>query len=340
MKDRNLKRKAPMLAQFSAQPSHQRGLSMIELMVAMALSLTLMAGVFQIFVGNKKSFEITRDLSDMQENGRMAMTFLGESLRMADHWAGLEGGDVNSTASFGTLPASDCDATWLVDTETAIEGFEGGTAAPTDIDGCISNYVPNSDVIVVRYADARELIDDAELAAGGDRVFVRLSLNGGGRIVNGNDSTQAIADIPQGTAVLNFPYAAELFFLRACSLENAGACVDDIPTLVRLSFNGNDYVQQPLIEGIEQVQYEYGVDTDADFLVDDYVQPAGVGDWGEVMSVRISVVARASNIDIAVNDTGTYTMAGGYDHTAPAGDNRFRRKLYNREIHIRNRSRL
>jgi len=322
---------------------NQHGLSLIELMVAMALSLILMAGVFQIFVGNKKSFELTRDLSDMQENGRMALTFLSESVRMADHWAGLEGGDVSSSAALTGGLTGDCDLVWMFDTAVALQGFEGGTTADTDIDDCLgNNYLPNTDVLVMRYADGRELVSDAELAdaSNASKVYIRLSLTDGGQIVNGADSGAVIADIPAGNGVQTFPYAAELYFIRACSMENAGVCIDDIPTLVRLSLSGDNYVQQPLVEGVEQVQYDYGVDTDDDLVVDDYVASGGVADWDEVMSVRISVIARASQIDIEVTDANTYDMAGNYTHTADVAVNQFRRKQYNREVHVRNRSRL
>ena len=334
--------------------SKQKGLSLIELMVAMALSLILMAGVFQIFVSNKKSFEITRDLSDVQENGRLGLTFVGESVRMADHWGGLEG----SIVADGSVTVSDistnCDSTWILDTQTAIEGFEGGADAPVE---CIKNddenYMPNTDVLVVRYADARSQVVEADLASvNGDDVFVRVATAEQARLFKGSAVAAATSAIPADDGVFNFPYMAELYYVRNCSILGAGskcdASVDSTPTLVRMTLRGNDFEEQPLVEGVEQLKFEYGIDTDDDQVADTYVLASDLGaanknasdDWDDVLSVRMSLIARATQVDIQVDDTSDYNMVGNYTYQAAANVRQYRRKQYNREIHLRNRSRL
>jgi len=64
----------------------QTGLTLIEILVAMVISLILMAGVLQIFQSNKQSFRVQESLSLIQENGRTAMRILAEELRMAAFW--------------------------------------------------------------------------------------------------------------------------------------------------------------------------------------------------------------------------------------------------------------
>ena len=331
--------------------SKQKGLSLIELMVAMALSLILMAGVFQIFVSNKKSFEITRDLSDVQENGRLGLTFVGESVRMADHWGGLEGSIVADGGSTVTDVDVTCDSGWILDTETAIEGFEGGANAPIDcIKEQLTNYMDNTDVLVVRYADARSQVTEADLASvDANDVFVRVATAQQARLFEGSAVAAATAAIPADDGVFNFPYMAELYYVRNCSILGAGskcdASVDSTPTLVRMTLNGNTFEEQPLVEGVEQLQFEYGIDTDGDQVADTYVNAGDSeldtnDEWDEVLSVRMSLISRASQIDIQVDDTNTYAMVGDYDYQAATGIRKYRRKQYNREIHLRNRSRL
>src|SRR5690606_32670244 len=46
------------------------GFSVVELMVAMAISLLLLAGVVAIFSSSRSSYETTTRLSRIQENGR------------------------------------------------------------------------------------------------------------------------------------------------------------------------------------------------------------------------------------------------------------------------------
>ncbi len=334
----------------------QHGLSMIELMVAMALSLILMAGVLQIFISNKKSFEITRDLSDVQENGRLGLTFIGESIRNADHWGALEGGDLSNGASVDSVTSGTCNSAWILDSEVAIQGFEGGATAPVDcIQNAIDNYVPDTDVLVLRYADGRSMVPETDVAglatAGANNVYVRVLTAEQGRIFNGSDAANAVTAIPADVAVLTFPFITELYYVRRCSIRNGAVCDDDLdntPSLVRMTLNANSFQEQTLVEGVEQLQFEYGVDTDdvdKALIVDSFVtaDDAQFGDitgWEDVLSVRMSLVARATQLDIQVDDGKTYELAGSFDHTAASALRQFRRKQYNREINLRNRSRL
>ncbi len=63
--------------------SKQRGLTLIELMIAMALSLMLAAGAVMIFTSNKQTAVFQEGFSRLQENGRFAMDILQTNLRMA-----------------------------------------------------------------------------------------------------------------------------------------------------------------------------------------------------------------------------------------------------------------
>ena len=63
----------------------QRGLTLVEIMVAMAISLVLLAGIIQIFLGSKQAYRVQDGLARLQENGRFAMEFMGRSIREAGY---------------------------------------------------------------------------------------------------------------------------------------------------------------------------------------------------------------------------------------------------------------
>lgn len=69
----------------SSQPQRMRGLSLVELMVALAVSLLLLAGVFQIYLGNRQSYDTQQGISLVQESGRFATLFLSRSIRHAGY---------------------------------------------------------------------------------------------------------------------------------------------------------------------------------------------------------------------------------------------------------------
>lgn len=64
----------------------QAGLSLIELMIAIALGALLLLGLVQIFSGVRTTFGTTEALSRIQENSRFALEFIRRDVRMAGHF--------------------------------------------------------------------------------------------------------------------------------------------------------------------------------------------------------------------------------------------------------------
>ena len=62
---------------------HQRGLTLVELMVAMTLGLLVMIGVSNIFIANSATFRMADNLAGAQENGRMAFEMISREIREA-----------------------------------------------------------------------------------------------------------------------------------------------------------------------------------------------------------------------------------------------------------------
>lgn len=63
----------------------QRGFSIIELVIASALSLVLVAGVATIYMGSRQTYNARDELSTMQENARSAISALTKHLEHAGY---------------------------------------------------------------------------------------------------------------------------------------------------------------------------------------------------------------------------------------------------------------
>ena len=59
----------------------QQGLSLVELMVAIALGLFLSWGAIQAFLSGKQTYSTQQALSRIQENARLVQDFLGFDIR-------------------------------------------------------------------------------------------------------------------------------------------------------------------------------------------------------------------------------------------------------------------
>jgi len=65
------------------------GFSLVELMVALVVGLLLLAGVLQILLGNRESFEAQRGIADVQEQGRLVTFFMENVVAHAGHRVNL-----------------------------------------------------------------------------------------------------------------------------------------------------------------------------------------------------------------------------------------------------------
>ena len=329
-----------------------KGFTLVELMIVMALSLMLMVGILELFSSHKQSFELIHGANTQQENARVSGALIAASLRMADHWAGVSAEDVEFGDTSLASSLGECDAAWIFNSAEAVRGYDGGSTISNVNDfpvGCIEpdNYVENSDLLMLRYADGRTLASDVDIAhrRHSKQYFVRVAAGISAYVFNGANSAQAVLKSPPVNGTYNMPYRAELYFLRPCSHKVNGDCLYGLPTLTRLTLNGNKFSQQALIEGIEQLQFSYGVDLSDNQEIDDYKPANAVSDWGKVISVRLSLISRSLNKDQSFDELGKeYLMEGdmaeaGSGYVVSLPDKNFRRKHYQREVFIRNRGR-
>ncbi len=334
-------------------PQRQHGISLVEIMIAITLGLVLMTGVIQFFIGNKQAYKMQQSINGLQENGRYALRQITDSLRMADHWGGVDGADINgSPIVTGT---GGCDAAWILNIGEGLLGYEGAANSPLPA-GCIDNadYVADSDAFVVRHAGGNFFTSaNASSGTNASGIWLRVAVGRRGRLFRGADITSLPADLynaadADAVGLYNYPYRISVYFIRPCSAKAGTACTatDDggrpVPTLTSLTLVGDQLIEQPLANGVEQMQLEYGVDANLDTNVEFYATAAQVtaaNQWNRIASIRVSLIVRADERS-KILDTNNYTLPSGYVFT-PVGDaQRYQRKIFTSVVQIRNRSRF
>jgi len=123
--------------------SRQRGLTIVEILVAMVVSLILLGGVLQIFISNQRTAALQESMSRVQENARFASHFLTRNIREAGYQGcGLDVPVVN------TLNNNDT-ASW--DLGVGLEGYDNvGTNLPARLSATGIQPIPGTDVVIVR----------------------------------------------------------------------------------------------------------------------------------------------------------------------------------------------
>jgi type IV pilus assembly protein PilW len=334
--------------------THQLGISMVEILVALVISLFLLGGIVQVYIGNKASYTFTDNIGRIQENGRFAMDTLTQDLRMAGFW-GCAIFDPDDTANITNNldPNGTGYDPELYDflLQGAIEGTENDGLNGSDsvslrgskpmqvnvhppynvstsamLHVTANDSVQPGDIVMVsncRGADIFQVTNTTNSTTASQNALVHNT--GGGSPGNYNPS-----NCQGGNAhCLSQTYGSDaaLFEMQAVTYSIAPGASGE-PALWR-SENGTNL---ELIEGIEQMQVLYGLDTDDDDFPNQYVISTAVPDMYDVISVRIMLLVR-SNTDFIAEANQSYSFNG---NNITAADRRLR-QVFTTTIALRNR---
>jgi type IV pilus assembly protein PilW len=127
-----------------------RGFSLIELLIALALSLVVVLGVVQVFVAAKNTYVSQNAAAAMQEDARFVLSKMIQEIRMVGMFGCLQTiTDASSTGDFNAsriTPISWDNATLKLTLVTADVGTGGGTPTWTVISDCRNSATAYSDL--------------------------------------------------------------------------------------------------------------------------------------------------------------------------------------------------
>jgi type IV pilus assembly protein PilW len=311
-----------------------RGFSIVELMVAMVITLILLAGIGQIFLSSKKSYNLQDSLSRMQESGRYAMDTLTQDLRRAGYWGGNS--DINEIG--GTLPRLDENGTCLsgnTDWARMLDKKVFGLNDNRTNYGCLpSTTLPSQDVLLVRYAAPWQVGGTTTPGFENNHFYLRSSLFEGKLFKGSDEASNPIA----AAAVRTSELVSRVYFINPSSAPGTNKCGGGtVPSLFRLGLANGVPTVEEIAYGVENLQVQYGIDTAAPAdSVDSYVDAGAPGDsmWDDVIAVRIWLLVRAECPDTGYTNTTVYNMAGT---ALPAFNDSYRRMLYTSTVRLRNK---
>lgn len=306
----------------------QYGLTLIELMVAVTIGLILMAGVMQIYLSNKNTYRVTEGLSRLQENGRFAIHFLVKDIRIAGYQGCKK--RINSTINTAAIPA-----VYLFDEFSSINGIDSSDGGE-DIDGGGDDISPllGSDVLRIQTGRSCGILTAAMAnKAASIQVTTTCEFNNNDFFIVSDCESSSIARItnvapvvsPITHAALNRAYSAGSDFLKVESVSYFVANnLNGVPALMRR--NNVDGTTEELVENVDDLQFEYGEDTNGNGTANRYIAAGSVSNMQNVVSIRMTVSVRTAN-DMLSQSSGPIPVGGT--------DNRIR-KTYSTTIAIRN----
>ena len=327
------------------------GFSLVELMIAVTLGLIILAALTTFFVQTSDNRrEMDRNTRQI-ENGRYAIETLREDIALAGFYA--DTAPLITPTTWVTNPVCPADIAsfgFNADPYTApvpIFGYEGLAGVPLT---CLQNLILGQDIVAIRRFNT-EPVTPATALLNVDRWYLQngrcaaqleaeptkhLVLGTGGGPAGGFSRLE-VSCVNTDIAPI-WRLREQVYYLRSCS--TCTPAPDGIPTLWKAELDpaGTATMKHyPLVEGIEQMRVDYGVDNTGDGLPDVWKRlPATAAEWANVTSVKVYLVSR--NLEQSPNwvDSKTYNL-GLWGDTVPLND-KYKRHAYSALITLPNRS--
>ena len=353
--------------------NHQRGISLIELMISMALGLLIMTAIGGLFVASSRSHTELQKSAAQIENGRYATETLTEDLKHAGFYGRLA---VLPALSGAQDPcATSTDATLEAAIALPVQVFRAANfASRPDISatscGALltnANLAVGSDIIVVRRADTHIMapadtaeLNEAYIQANSAQADIRFG-NGNTLTANGgtaNNSTPPTVLKKDLSPADVRKHEVHVYFVAPCSVSSgaSGKCAagdDSIPTLKRLELKVDTstgslaMVIVPLVEGIDNVKVEWGIDDQpttinvstgvaGDGIVDSYVAAPTDAQLSNAVAAKVFVLARNTEATSGYVDDKTYTLGTVGGTTTTATNDAFKRHAFANEVRLMN----
>jgi len=313
----------------------QKGLSLIELMVAMVIGLILVAGVIEIYVNSKQTYRNQDALSRLQENGRYALSTLVTKIRPAG-FAGC-----GSLEAVETNVIADPPVPSTFNKFTAVTGYEnnGGQSWDATLPPELGAVVDDTDVITLaRTGDCGATLagnlepNNANIQVDADNtcdfkqddvlmisdcekadVFRIVNTVSGTKIQTvthsqGSNNANTLSKLYQEDAEI-LDFSSETYFIR-----NGASGVPALWVLDGTQAAGAGNNPLELVEGVENLQVQYGIDDGFDSVPDRYVDAdVAKANWDKVVAVRIQLLLRTiENVQAAQYTFNDVNYSGGF----------------------------
>jgi len=315
-----------------------RGMSLLELMLALLLGTLVVASAIGIFLANRKTMATSQGLGQMQQNMQVAFELLGRELRQAganpcSRHLPLANIIHAPVSRWWTNLAStqNPDETWNAPWRNTLRGlttaeFAAGTSAGARVAG--------SDAIEVLSADTKTA---TVVAHDGTRFILNTSAHGfssgnlllvcdpfqaslfqgtvsGANITHPTGGMNCSGDLglPGGCNAQPFIYAPHALMTRwAPTRWYLGHNGRDGTSLYQMTLDGNGQgvTRQEMVEDVSALQFRYLLAGASEYVP----LPSVGGQWNAVIGVKIELALTASGVKnddgVALTRTAVHTVS-------------------------------
>lgn len=326
--------------------AHSRGFSLVELMISTTISLMLLATLLAVFANASSARSKFERNSRQFENGRYTVDLLTSDLRLAGYYGEV---DLNALTGPAVLPdpCSTAATEWAAAMPIHVQGYHRGLGAPP----CVpADVKANTDILVVRRVKTCVAGVGACEGPVSGRPYLQTAL------CSSDSKPYVIGAFGSTTFGLRHqdcvtPAALREYLVNIYFISTDNGAGKKIPTLMKMELAGSSMVRVALVEGIEEMHIEYGIDDDGDGHPDSYTaDPTHYGypgcgictaayNWSNVVTARLHLLARSPEPFTDYVDSNRYALgrdAAGQGVTFGPTNDAYRRQVYTALVRIEN----
>ncbi|KJZ00873.1 PilW family protein [Pseudoalteromonas ruthenica] len=315
----------------------QLGLTLVEMMVSLLVGAVILAGVMFTYVGMKATTNDTMSIGELQETGRLALEIISSDIQQAGFWGTFyEKGLTPSNTQTLPPPAAECasgpnNGSFPDGSNVPFLFVFALTSTGADHFGCLTSPNDNSDIIQVKRLEGNNTLPGGMQ---GNRYYFVAAHN------EAQFTTSALGALPKPNATI-WPYTHNVYYVDEQTFVVNGENLT-IPVLMRRRLTTAGMRAETVMEGVENIYLNFGLDTNGDNRVDSYrsANQMQLADWAQqgvqVLTIQLNVLVRALQPDPSANIVNqTYQLGGVNGRTLNFNDN-FRRAVFTSTIQLRN----
>ncbi len=256
-----------------------KGLTLLELLVAMAISAVLMAAIYRTFIGQHKTYAVQEQVVDMQQNVRVAINRMMREIRMAGF------GNVSTALP---LSAKDGPFLYIITPKDNVDYIKGQNDDQITIIGAFEQISTLAAVPTVGTNTIQLAGNPSEFNLN-YRKYVCIGGLETHIINNVVPSTNTITFLDNDNVVNNFPVGTPVYKVKAITYRlrwDTGS--PSMPVLTRED-NTDGGGSQVVAENIENLQFRY--------ILNDGSESDLPADPLKIRMVRVTINARTRMSD-------------------------------------------
>lgn len=270
-----------MMISANMQFDQSHGRSLVEIMIALTISMVILIALVTLFAANKQIYRVTDDKARLDEEGRLAINLIAFHLRMAGYGSLITAKPVDAMKTPYTNFMS----------PSQLENYSGSPKLEA-VQGCSGGFV-----------DASAVAHICKNTDSADGIIIRY-------VVDTNNANLTATNLPTdclGQKVIVNPSVVENRFFVSTNTSSSLPelyCVGNGGSAVNVaSFSSSP---QPIVENVSDMRISYGFDSDGDQSADGFHSAESVSalpqpNWSRVVSAQICLVMRSANNGLTTN---------------------------------------